>query len=288
MELITNIYYLAEVILPYNISVHIIRGKTEVNPVTKQKNRGILKELLNKRTDDVDNRSLFDKYVDQEALRENFFSDNSEFYKANPYYRIRTAQLRDNPDLLREITDDCCVRLLEGPNVEVLNEAELLAPHHFTNYNPIGEDFIIETQMFCVGYSNSSKTPICLTGFGFIYLNDCISGKKVLLGTARIHKAKTDPQVTLVLKMIFELFEEMTKPIGINDQVSFVIDKGFTGLRTTLLKHSSKFNVKIVGVRCNSDKGRKYLLKEITTDIRTLSPNFIDLIQLSNPIKYLH
>lgn len=259
-----------------------------MNLATKQKNQGILKELLNKRPGNVDIRSLFDKYVDQETLRINFFSEESVFYQNNPHYRLRNEQLRDNPDLLRMITDDCCVRLLEGTTEAILDESEHLAPHHFTNYNPIGEDFIVETQMFCVGYSNSSKTPICLTGFGFIYLNDCISGKKVLLGTARINKAKADTRLCLELKMILELYEAMVTPLGIIDQASFVIDKGFLGFRSTLLKHSSKFKVNIVGVRCNTDKGRKYLLKEITNDIRNLSPNLIDLIQLANPNKYLN
>ena len=61
----------------------------------KELNRKVFMNIITESAE-VDNRSLFDRLVNQEELRAKLFSDDSEVFKNNPAYKIRSEQLLTN------------------------------------------------------------------------------------------------------------------------------------------------------------------------------------------------
>lgn len=248
----------------------------------KELNRKVFMRTLAESTE-VDNRSLFDRLVNQEELRAKLFSDDSEVFKNNPAYKIRSEQLLSNTETLRQVRDDMSVGLLVGSVAsEIVAEDGNLNIHHFSKYNPIGEDFIVETQMLNVGRNNEAKSPVMVRGFGFMYLVDCESGRKLCLGAITIEKKKRDERPEVKVYLEHPIFEEITRQIDPTDIISFFVGKDFSGLRGSLLLHSNRYRFSLVSYKTNMEKGRKGRHRQVVSLIKSMSPNLVDFIRLAD------
>lgn len=248
----------------------------------KELNRKVFMNIIAE-SSEVDNRSLFDRMVNQEELRTKLFSDDSEVFKNNPAYKIRNELLRTNPETLVQVRNDMSNGLLLG---SVASEivAEDSNPHiyQFSKYNPIGEDFIVETQMLNVGRTNESKTPVMLRGFGFMYLADCESGRKLYLGVITVEKKKVDERPEVSVYLEHPIFEEITSQVNPTDLISFFIGKDFSGLRNSLLKHTTRYRLSLMTYKTNLEQGRKGRHKQVVSLIKSMSPNLVDFIRLAD------
>ncbi len=248
----------------------------------KELNRKVFMNIITE-SSEVDNRSLFDRLVNQEELRAKLFSDDSEIFKNNPAYKIRSEQLLSNTETLRQVRDDMSVGLLAGSVAsEIVAEDGNLNIHHFSKYNPIGEDFIVETQMLNVGRNNEAKSPVMVRGFGFMYLVDCESGRKLYLGVITVEKKKRDERPEIKVYLEHPIFEEITKQIDPTDTISFFIGKDFSGLRGSLLLHSSRYRFSLMSCKTDTEKGRKGRHKQVVSLIKSMSPNLVDFIRLAD------
>lgn len=226
--------------------------------------------------------SVFDKYVNQEELRALAFSDDSDIMKNNPGYKLRTERLLGNSELIGLLLNDSKLALtdldIKDPT-EALN-ADKLQAYRFSEVNVIGEDFLIETQMFNVGYSGNDKKPIALIGFGFMYLCDCVSGKKLFLGSIKLLKKPKDTRLKINIAVNHELYTLLTKDIKHPVGAVLFSSEHMTNLQNTLLKNSSGYSAKMTGYKLNSAKGKQSLLTDVIKDMKSLSPNLIDVICL--------
>ena len=248
----------------------------------KELNRKVFMNIITESAE-VDNRSLFDRLVNQEELRAKLFSDDSEVFKNNPAYKIRSEQLLTNVKTLKQVRDDMSVGLLAGSIAsEIVAEDGNINIHHFSKYNPIGEDFIVETQMLNVGRNNEAKTPVMMRGFGFMYLVDCESGRKLYLGVITIEKKKRDDRPDVKVYLEHPIFEEIIRQIDPTDIISFFIGNDFSGLRGSLLLHSSRYRFSLVSYKTNMEKGRKGRHRQVVSLIKSMSPNLIDFIRLTD------
>lgn len=248
----------------------------------KELNREIFNRIISENIDN-DHRSLFDQQVNQEEFREKLFGDNSEILKNNPAYKIRSVLFISNRPALREVRDDMARGLLEGSIAsELVGKKDDIHIHQFSHYNPIGEDFLVETQMINVGYSNSAKTPMVLRGFGFIYLVDCESGRKLYAGVIVIEKKKKDERPELKVYLEHPIFEEIRNQIDPTDLISFFIGKDFTDLRNTLLKHTNRYRVNLVSYKTDTEKGRAGRHKQVVALMKSMSPNLVDFVRLAD------
>ena len=97
----------------------------------KELNRKVFTRVLTEPTE-IDSRSLFDRLVNQEELRAKLFSDDSEVFKNNPAYKIRSEQLLSNTVTLKQVRDDMSVGLLAGSIAsEIVAEDGNINIHHF-------------------------------------------------------------------------------------------------------------------------------------------------------------
>lgn len=254
---------------------------------SKQLQQLLLKRVLNNQTI-YDNRSEFDKVVDVQKFREKFFSNGSDWVKNNPGYRIRQEQLRTNEEALILIRNDLHQSLLNAiPEGQLELEDNNCNIHHFSNYNAISEDFIIETQMLIANRKDDRGKNVMALGYGFIYIADAISGRKLFLGKIKLRKDKADPVMHLTVCVNHAIFKEMTNHIANTSLISFFVDKNFTGIRNTLLKQTERYRLSIAGM-AGTANGRKTMHIDLIADLKELSPNFIDIIQLANLRKILY
>lgn len=248
----------------------------------KELNRKVFMNVIAE-SSEVDNRSLFDRMVNQEELRAKLFSDDSEVFKNNPAYKIRREQLSTNGDTLKQVRDDMSEGLLVGSAAsEIVAEDSNIPIYHFSNYNTIGEDFLVETQMINVGRNNEAKTPVMIRGFGFMYLVDCESGRKLYLGVITIEKKKKDEKPDVKVYLEHPIFEEITRQIDPTDIISFFVGKDFSGLRGSLLLHSNRYRFSLVSYKTNMEKGRKGRHRQVVSLIKSMSPNLVDFIRLAD------
>lgn len=248
----------------------------------KELNRKVFMRIIAEPTE-VDNRSLFDRLVNQEELRAKLFSDDSEVFKNNPAYKIRREQLSTNGDALKQVRDDMSEGLLAGSVAsEIVAEDNNLNIYHFSKYNPIGEDFLVETHMLNVGRNNEAKTLVMLRGFGFMYLVDCESGRKLYLGVITAEKKKRDERPEVKVYLEHPIFEEITRQIDPTDIISFFVGKDFSGLRGSLLLHSNRYRFSLVSYKTNLEKGRKGRHRQVVSLIKSMSPNLVDFIRLAD------
>ena len=237
----------------------------------------------------TDNRSEFDKNVDVVAFRERYFSNSSEYVKHNPGYKIRTVQLRTNEDAVALIKDDLHRSLIKQiPVAQLEPEDNNCNIHHFSHYNAIGEDFMVETQMLIANRKDEEGNNIMALGYGFMYLADNVSGKKLFLGTIRLRRDKVNPTTYIDGNMVSGLFTDIIKHLSNGEIVGFFVDRSFAGLRDTLLKRTKMYQVKLIAVNTSSEKGRKTQHKMVVDDLKSLSPSFIDVIQLSDIRKHMY
>lgn len=236
-----------------------------------------------------DNRSEFDKNVNVKEFRERYFSSNSEFLKHNPGYKIRTVQLRINDEAVALIKDDLHRNLLKQiPVAQLEPEDNTCNIHHFSHYNAMGEDFMVETQMLIANRKDENGNNVMALGYGFMYLSDSINGNKLFIGTIKLRKDKADPIMYLNASMVLGLFTDIIKHLNKGEIVGFFVDRSFAGLRDTLLKRTKKYQVKLIAVNTSSEKGRKTQHKMVVDDLKSLSPSFIDVIQLADIRKHLY
>lgn len=248
----------------------------------KELNRKVFMRIIAESTE-VDNRSLFDRLVNQEELRAKLFSDDSEVFKNNPAYKIRSEQLSTNEDALKQVRDDMSEGLLAGSVAsEIVAEDNNLNIYHFSKYNPIGEDFLVETHMLNVGRNNEAKTLVMLRGFGFMYLVDCESGRKLYLGVITAEKKKRDERPEVKVYLEHPIFEEITRQIDPTDIISFFVGKDFSGLRGSLLLYSNRYRFSLVSYKTNLEQGRKGRHKQVVSLIKSMSPNLVDFIRLAD------
>ena len=248
----------------------------------------LFKRIINE-TAVGDIRSEFDKNVNVVEFRERYFSDSSEFIKHNPGYKFRTAQLRTNEDAVVLIKNDLHRSLLKQiPADQLSPEDNTCNIHHFSRYNAIGEDFMVETQMLIANRKDGEGNNVMALGYGFIYLSDSVSGNKLFVGTIKLRKDKVDPIMYINASMMLGVFTDIIKHISKGEIVGFFVDKNFTGLRDTLLKRTKKYQVKISAVSTINEIGRKTQHKMVIDELKSLSPSLIDVIQLANIRKYLH
>lgn len=259
---------------------------TQTKP-NKETYRNLFMQIINTEVE-IDHRSLFDQKVPQEELRKKLFSDESEVYKNNPAYKLRTDQLRTNQDTLSQLRTDMAEGLLVGSaGAEITGEESLVNIAHFSKYNPIGEDFIVETQMINVGCSNSNKTPIMMRGFGFMYLVDCISGRKIYMGMLVNEKKKADERPQINVYVDIPVFDTIVNYIEPADIISWFVGKDFSGLRSSLLKHTTKFRIAVKGYKTDTAVGRAARHKKLVAVLKALSPHAIDFIRLSDLSKVM-
>ncbi len=248
----------------------------------KELNRKVFMNIITE-SSEVDNRSLFDRLVNQEELRAKLFSDDSEIFKNNPAYKIRSEQLLSNTETLRQVRDDMSVGLLAGSVAsEIVAEDSNIPIYHFSKYNTIGEDFLVETQMINVGRNNEAKTLVMVRGFGFMYLVDCESGRKLYLGAITIEKKKRDERPEVKVYLEHPIFEEITRQIDPTDIISFFVGKDFSGLRGSLLLYSNRYRFSLVSYKTNMEKGRRGRHRQVVSLIKSMSPNLVDFIRLAD------
>ena len=236
-----------------------------------------------------DNRSEFDKNVNVKEFRERYFSNSSEFIKHNPGYKIRTAQLRTNADAVVLIKNDLHHSLIKQiPAGQLEPDDDICNIHHFSRYNAIGEDFMVETQMLIANRKDEKGNNVMALGYGFIYLSDSVSGNKLFIGVIKLRKDKADPIMHINAHMVLGVFTDIIKHLSKGEIVGFFVDKSFAGLRDTLLKRTKKYQVKISAVNTINEIGRKTQHKMIVDDLKSLSPSFIDVIQLTDIRKHMY
>lgn len=248
----------------------------------------LLKRLVNE-TVVVDSRSEFDKNVDVKEFRERYFSNDSDYVKHNPGYKIRTAQLRSNEETVALIRSDLHSSLIkkipEGQLEESDNDCNI---HHYSHYNAIGEDFIVETQMLIANHKDANGSNVMALGYGFMYLADSVSGNKLFIGTIKLRKDKVSPTMHLDASMVYGLFTDIIAHLNSSGIVSFFVDKSFAGFRDTLLKNTKKYQIKIAAVKTNSKVGRDVQHRRVVDDLKALSLSFIDVIQLTDIRKHMY
>ena len=248
----------------------------------------LFKRIINE-TAVGDIRSEFDKNVNVVEFRERYFSDSSEFIKHNPGYKFRTAQLRTNEDAVVLIKDDLHRSLLKQiPADQLSPEDNTCNIHHFSRYNAIGEDFMVETQMLIANRKDEKGNNVMALGYGFMYLSDSISGNKLFIGAIKLRKDKVDPIMYINAHMVLGVFTDIIKHLSKGEIVGFFVDKNFAGLRGTLLKRTKKYQVKISAVSTINEIGRKTQHKMVIDELKSLSPSLIDVIQLADIRKHLH
>src|SRR5574344_1032269 len=114
-----------------------------------------------------DYRSVFDKNVNVDKFREDYFSEGSEYIKNNPGYRIRSEQLRTNKEVLMLIREDFKNYLLKQvPQNQVAEIPDNFNIYHFSHFNVISDDFIVETQMLNVSCKNANNEHLMSLGYG--------------------------------------------------------------------------------------------------------------------------
>ena len=236
----------------------------------------------------TDHRSAFDKYIDSNVFREKFFSDTSEIYQNNPGYKLRTNRLIGNPELVSNIHLDFFNELTKDKATETVHDSKDYHPAVFYNVNAFSEDFLFETRMFNVGYSNEAKTPIAVRGYGFMYLIDTVTSRKILFGTISINKFSEDKGPKIKMVVVKELHDYLTSNIKHPIGVSTIIGKELSGFSNTLLKHSKDVLLTRRTYPTAVDKGRAAFHREMIRDIKAHSPYLIDIIQLTDLKKIMY
>lgn len=236
-----------------------------------------------------DTRSDFDKNVNVEKFREDYFSEGSEYIKNNPGYRIRSEQLRTNEEVLLLIREDFKNYLLNKVSQNQVSEIpDNFNIYHFSHFNVISDDFIVETQMLNVSCKNANDEHVMSLGYGFMYLADNVTGNKIFIGSIKMEKGFNAPALRLEATMIIDPFNDIVEHVGKQSLVSFFVGKTFTGLRDNLLKSAKRYQVKIMGISHVSKLSPSSRHKRVVNDIKSLSPSLIDVIQLANINKHLY
>ena len=248
----------------------------------------MFKRIINSETV-CDTRTTFDKNINVEKFRENYFSENSEYIRNNPGYRIRSEQLQNNEELVKLIMEDFKNYLLRKvPRNQIAEIPDNFNIYHFRHFNLISDDFIVETQMLNVSCKNASNEHIMSLGYGFIYLADNVTGNKIFIGSIKMEKDFNNPKLRLEATMVIDPFNDITKHVGQQSLISFFVGKTFTGLRESLLKNTKHYQVKIMGIKHISKLSPSNQHKCIVNDIKSLSLSLIDVIQLVNINKHLY
>lgn len=236
-----------------------------------------------------DTRSAFDKNVNVEKFRDDYFSEGSEYIKNNPGYRIRSEQLRTNEEVLMLIREDFKNYLLKQvPQNQVAEIPDNFNIYHFSHFNVISDDFIVETQMLNVSCKNANNEHIMSLGYGFMYLADNVTGNKIFIGSIKMEKSMNDTHLRLEAVVIDEPFSVIFEHVAKQSIVSFFVEKTFTGLRNSLLKNTKNYKVKIMAAKHISKRNPYNAHRLIINDIKSLSPSLIDVIQLVNIRKHLY
>lgn len=222
-----------------------------------------------------DSRSPFETYVNEEVLREEFFSDEKHIA---PIYSFRkNIDTEEYEYILEKIRMDAFGLMCRDVNKrEIIGYLSDYKLRKYHKLNPVSEDFIFETEMVIVEQMREGKIG-SFVGLGFIYLIDVESGRKCHYGNIFLDKdAKSKGKLWMEAdaKLLAATYDVVKHPVGI----PLMLDS-FLNIQNDLAPLiNPKGTRRILRAMPTPEASHKSLIK----CMKLFSNNLIDIVRISN------
>lgn len=246
--------------------------------------RELLQTVLADEAARFDERSEFDKVIDQEAFREKFFSAESDYVLKNPDYSFRSELKYDDPVLVR-IANACRTKFVATFGDDSEKEDQYSA-FIMNKFNIIGEDFIVQTKGFTISNAGRYHNP-SVEGMAFIYLIDVVTSRKIFIGVIHLYRKK-DTNLNTYIHLIHEVYTTLLDKIPKFGDPAILFGKDFLGLRDNIIKTFGRTTIKLRSVKFEHPTGRDKMRSIIIEQIKEVSHNFIDVVRLTNVNKHMY